>query len=299
MTLSSRLDNRRLVPRSGWLGAFALLAALYVCGVACPCGAQSPIDNSVRTLEEPASPPVSVLHKGPQRFSDLMPEKLDLNAVPVLDNAGPMYAQVFDEFAFEDEEDKVNVTKATVYSLLLPGAGQWYAGDKNRAGVFLAGEGVMWAAFAYFKTVQSAKQDDYEAYALANAGINPEGKNDDFYRILSFYNSREEYNSAGRIIDPSRPYYPNNEYWNWRWRSEADLEQYRTLRNQRAEARNRSRFALGALVVNRLLSAFDAWQVAKSVNRQARMELTGWKVGVKGKPFGSDPKVMVTFKRKF
>ncbi|MBD3298479.1 MAG: hypothetical protein GF341_07490 [candidate division Zixibacteria bacterium] len=299
MNLSSTLDHRRIVPRSALTGALVLLAAVYVCGVACPCGAKSPSDNSVRKLDEPATLSVSVLHDGPQHFADLMPAQLDLKAVPVLDNGGAMYAQVFDEFAFEDEEDKVNVTKAAVYSLLLPGAGQWYAGDKNRAGVFLAGEGVMWAAFAYFKTVQTAKQDDYEAYALANAGINPEGKDDDFYRILSFYNSREEYNSAGRIIDPSRPYYPNNEYWDWRWRSAADLEQYRDLRNQRAEARNRSRFALGALVVNRLLSAFDAWQVAKSVNRQARMEVTGWKVDVKGKPFGSDPKVMVTFKRKF
>ncbi len=299
MNLSSTLDHRRIVPRSALTGTLLLLAAVYVCAVACPCGAASPFERSVCPTEQGAKPPISVMHDGPQRFSELMPDKLDLNAVPVITDGGPMYAQVFDEFAFEDERDKVNVTKATLFSLVLPGTGQWYAGDQNRAGVFLAGEGVMWAAFAYFKTVQSAKQDDYEAYALANAGINPEGKDDDFYRILSFYNSREEYNSAGRIIDPSRPYYPNNEYWDWRWRSESDLEQYRDLRNQRAEARNRSRFAIGALVLNRLLSAFDAWRVAKSVNRQARMEVTGWKVGVKGKPFGSNPKVMFSFKRNF
>lgn len=246
-----------------------------------------------------SQPPASVLTEGPQQLSDLFPEPLDLEAVPWLNDGGPMYAQVFEDFSFEDEEDKVDVTKAALLSFVLPGAGQWYAGEKNRAGAFLAGEGIMWAAFAYFKTVQSVKQSDYEAYALANAGINPDGKNDDFYRILSFYLSREEYNSAGRIIDPSRPYYPDTEYWDWRWRSEQDLEAYRNLRNQQAEARNRSRFAIGALVANRILSTFDAWRTAKSINRKARMELSSWKFGVKGKPFGDDPKVVLTVGRKF
>lgn len=274
------------------------LAVAFVCLAACTCCASSAL-NPTPQLFEWTPPPASVLTDGPQRLSDILPEPLDLDAVPLMDDGGPMYAQTFDDFSFEDEEDKVNVTKAALFSFVLPGAGQWYAGEKNRAGVFLASEGVMWAAFAYFKTVQSVKQTDYEAYALANAGINPDGKDDDFYRILSFYLSRDEYNSAGRIIDPSRPYYPNTEYWDWRWRSEEDLEAYRNLRNQRAEARNRSRFALGALVANRLLSAFDAWRTAKSVNRQARMELTGWKFGVKGKPFGDDPKVVLTVGRKF
>ena len=275
-----------------------VVAVVAICSLAGDCGAGL-LDRIDLRHDESGHVPASVLTDGPQRFSDLLPDPLDIGKVPDFDDGGPLIAQVFDEFAFEGEDDKVNVTKAALFSFLLPGAGQWYAGDKNRAGMFFATEGLGWAAYSYFETVESIKRQDYETYARANAGIDPEGKDDDFYRILSFYGSREEYNTAGRIIDPSRPYYPDVEYWDWRWQSEEHLSEYRELRNQRSEANNRGRFALGALALNRLVSAFDAWRVAKSVNRQARMELSDWKVKVKGKPFGRNPKLMLTLRREF
>ena len=204
----------------------------------------------------------------------------------------------FDEFE-KYEEDQVSVTKATLFSFVLPGAGQWYAGERNRAGIFLASEGIAWAAFGYFQTVGAVKRTDYLAYARANAGIDPTGKGDEFYRILSFYDSREEYNSAGRIIEPSRPHYPDIAYWDWQWKSSKALEEYRKLRNQSNEAYNRGKFALGALLLNRLVAAVDAWRTAKSVNRQARMEQANWKFRIKGKPFGDNPRLFVTYGTRF
>ncbi len=239
----------------------------------------------------------SVLRSETLRFSDLLPQRLDRQT---LENpGGPFYAaNGFDEFDIYDA-DKVSVTKATLFSFVLPGAGQWYAGERNRAGIFLASEGIAWAAYGYFQTLIAVKRTDYEAYARVNAGIDPTGKDDDFYRILSFYDSREEYNGAGRIIDPSRPYYPDVNYWDWQWSSAAALEEYRSLRNQKSEAFNRSKFTLGALLLNRLVSAVDAWRTAKSVNRRARMEQGSWKLRIKGKPFGDNPKVMLTYGTRF
>jgi hypothetical protein len=239
----------------------------------------------------------SVLRSEPLRFGDLLPERLDRQTLK--NPGGPLYAaNEFDEFDIYDA-DKVSVTKATLFSFVLPGAGQWYAGERNRAGIFLASEGIAWAAYGYFETVGAIKRSDYETYARVNAGIDPTGKDDDFYRILSFYDSREEYNSAGRIIDPSRPYYSDVSYWDWQWSSAAALEAYRSLRNQKSEAFNRSKFTLGALVLNRLVSAVDAWRTAKSVNRRARMEQASWKFRIKGKPFGDNPKVMLTYGTRF
>lgn len=235
----------------------------------------------------------SVLRSKPARLSDMLPDRLDWETRT--DQSGPLCAASgFDEFDMGDV-DRVNVTKATLFSFVLPGAGQWYAGAHDRAGIFLASEGIAWAAFGYFETVGAIKRTDYKAYASANAGIDPTGKDDTFYRILSFYDSREEYNAAGRIIEPSRPYYPDVSYWDWQWNSSASLEQYRTLRNQSNEAFNRGKFALGALLLNRLVSAVDAWRTAKSVNRKARMEQASWKFRIKGKPFGDNPRLTVTY----
>jgi hypothetical protein len=77
------------------------------------------------------------------------------------------------------------------------------------------------------------------------------------------------------------------------------MNRYRDLRNQSKEADNRSRFALGAMLLNRLISAADAWRTARLINRQALMEHASWKVGVKGSPFSENPKVVVTLKRRF
>ena len=252
------------------------------------------VDSSLMVSD----PPETVLRDGPRDMHDLLPVRLDdVGEYP--EGKSPLLADNFDEFAFEREEDKVNVTRAALYSLLLPGAGQWYAGERSRAGIFLAGEGIAWAAFGYFETLGAVKRNDYKAYARANAGIDPEGKDDEFYRILSFYSSREEYNSAGRIIAPSRPYYPDVEYWDWQWRSEANLTEYRDLRNQSNEAFNRGKFAIGALILNRLVAAVDAWRTARSVNRAARMEMSEWKFKVKGKPFGSNPRLVLSVGRHF
>jgi hypothetical protein len=203
-----------------------------------------------------------------------------------------------DEFGDEEDRDKVNVTRAVGLSILLPGAGHWAMGSRGRAGVFFGTEVVAWTAFGYFKTVQHQKEDDFELYARTHAGIEPTGKNDEFYRTLTFYMSREQYNDEGRLIDPSRPYYPDDPLWDWQWESDAAMARYRNIRNQSNEAENRAKLSLGAAVLNRLVAAADAWRTARAINRDARMETASWKVRLKGKPSRSNPGFMVYLTKK-
>jgi len=200
------------------------------------------------------------------------------------------------EFRTEDK-DQVNVTRAVGYSLLLPGAGQWYAGAKGRAGVFFIGEALSWTLFGYFRTVSGIKEDNYRSYARLHAGIDPTGKDDSFYRLITFYDSRDEYNENGRLVSPGRPYYPDSPVWDWQWDSPAAMHRYRTLRNQSNEADNRAKFALGAAVLNRLIAAADAWRTARSINRRARMEASHWKVRLKGHPSFDHPAFGIVFSR--
>jgi hypothetical protein len=203
-----------------------------------------------------------------------------------------------DEFE-ADDRDKVNVTRAVALSLILPGAGQWYAGAKGRAAVFLAGEAATWTLYAYFRTVSGLKEDDYRLFARLHAGVDPSGKGDDFYRTITFYESRDQYNEAGRLLSSTRPYYPDEPYWDWQWDSEVSRGRYRTLRNQSSEATNRAKFSLGAAIVERLAAAVDAWRTAKSINRRARMEASLWKVRVYGRLSFENPRFLVMLSRQF
>lgn len=219
-------------------------------------------------------------------------------APPVLADNGIIRPVQFDDFG-DDDRDKVNVTRAVGLSILLPGAGHWAMGSRGRAGVFFGAEAIAWSTFAYFKTVQHQKQDDFELYARSHAGIDPADKDDEFYRTLTFYMSREQFNDEGRLIDPNRPYYPDDPKWDWQWESEAAMARYRNFRNQSNEAESRSKLSLGAALLNRLVAAADAWRTARSINREARMENASWKVRVKGKPSLSNPGVKLTFSKKF
>jgi hypothetical protein len=204
----------------------------------------------------------------------------------------------FDEFASEDK-DRVSVSRAALFSLVLPGAGQWYAGARGRAAAFLAAEGICWAAFGFFETVGKAKKADYQTYARVHAGIDPTGKGDDFYRTITFYDSREEYNDLARVFDQRRPYYSDVPYWHWQWDADASRSTYRNFRNQSNEAFNRGKFTLGALALNRLIAALDAIRTARSVNRRARMETANWRIDILGAPVTARPHLAVILSRQF
>ncbi len=212
---------------------------------------------------------------------------------------GPMLAASRSEEFADDDKDRVSVSRAALLSLALPGAGQWYAGARGRAAAFLAAEGVLWAAYGFFETVGEAKKTDYRVYARVHAGIDPAGKDDAFYRTITFYDSREEYNNVARVFDPRRPYFSDIPYWQWQWDSDASRSKYRTIRNQSNEAFNRRKFTLGGLALNRLVAALDAIRVAKSVNRRARMETASWKIHLRGNPVAHSPDFAVTFSRGF
>ena len=64
-------------------------------------------------------------------------------------------------------------------------------------------------------------------------------------------------------------------YW-WNWDSNASREHYRALRNQSKMAYRRSLFLVGAAVVNRLLSAIDAYRSASAFDRNREFGAADW-----------------------
>ncbi|MCX6826352.1 MAG: hypothetical protein NTV06_03650 [candidate division Zixibacteria bacterium] len=163
----------------------------------------------------------------------------------------------------------ISRTKAVVLSLLLPGAGHFYIGEKGRGEIFTGSEVVIWAGFFAFRTYGEWKKDDYIRLAQSHAGIDPNGKNDDFYKYLTFYDNRDDYNKWGRVPDAQAPYYPPGRAFYWQWDSQASQDSYRAARNSSKSAFRKAIFMIGAAVVNRIVSGID---VLRLTNKAAPQE---------------------------
>ena len=198
----------------------------------------------------------------------------------------------------------VSRTKAVFLSLLLPGSGHFYLGEKGRGEVFIGAEVVSWAGVAAFQIYGNWKEDDYVSYAEQHAGIQPEGKDEEFFKNLTFYDSRDEYNTSGRIIDPNDPYYPNTPDWYWQWDSDESKSSYRDIRNQSETAYRNRDFAIGMAVLNRIIAGIDAFRLARKivgtkVEDFAPGDAEGVEFDIDANPFGSNPKFKLTVSRQF
>ncbi len=197
----------------------------------------------------------------------------------------------------------ISRTKAVLLSLLVPGAGQIYADAKGRGEVFLGAEVAIWVGYFAFNTYGHWKEDDYRNYAVRHAGIEPGGKDEEFYRNLTFYDSREEYNTAGRIIDPTGPYYPPGPFYDWYWDESGNRQTYRAIKNASESAFRKATFMLGAAVFNRILSSIDAFRIAKGKAHEIKdnefLTRNNIDIHLTGTPLGTNPRVNLELTRRF
>ncbi len=160
-----------------------------------------------------------------------------------------------------------SVVKAALLSALLPGAGEYYLGNRGKARYFFAVEAISWAGCIAFRTYGHWRKDDYIRYARTNAGADLEDKSEEFRDLVGFYTSIDDYNSLGRVYDPERPYLYDTPDNHWRWQSDADQAAYRNLKNRSREAYRRAKYMIGIAVANRIVSILDAIRDTRRVNR--------------------------------
>jgi len=190
-------------------------------------------------------------------------------------------------------------SKALMLSLLVPGAGHVYAGANQRYRIFFSTEAACWLAFGAFTVWHNQKENEFRGWATQHAGVDPRGKPDDFWRVMTYYSSRGEYEIYGRADEPARPSYPNLAGWDWQWDTDGSRLHYRQLRNSAKEADRRTTFAVGAMVFNRIVAAIDAFRSARVYNRQKGQQLTQTRLRLKGNPFGTSQNFMLVFERVF
>jgi hypothetical protein len=193
-----------------------------------------------------------------------------------------------------------SVALAAVYSLLLPGMGELYADGFASGKYFLAGEAALWLTYVVFDTYGNSLRDDARAYAAAHAGVNPSGKNDQFYVDIGNFLTLADYNEK-KLRDRSLDavYTPDSGF-DWQWESDAARSLYRSQRISSENIYNDRKYVIAAVIVNHVLSAINAGRAATRYNSAVENALGDLRIsaGVIG-GIGSPQGIELSFVKSF
>lgn len=178
---------------------------------------------------------------------------------------------------FNDEVKKKKSTGlAIIYSFLLPGMGELYAGSYDSGVYFTIAEGALWGTYIGMNMYGNWQKDRYISFAQANAGITTDGKDDDYYATIGEYLNIEQYNND-KAFERNYGQMYNTEKYFWKWNSSADRKAYRSMWVSSEQTFNDLRFVVGAMLLNRVVSAINAVRLVSKYNKNLEQELS-WNV---------------------
>ena len=134
-------------------------------------------------------------------------------------------------------------------------------------------EAGIWLSFLLTNEFKSSYHNTYRNYAVANAGVDWNGKNDIFASHVGNFNSREDYNSTMTwLVGPSFQGYDSNYDWNWCTElnsecSDSDIKKRRSYDDWRYKSRSYEEIrdlSVAALIINRVISLFNVLRLKAS-----------------------------------
>lgn len=171
-----------------------------------------------------------------------------------------------DEIKLTADPVKKSPFLGAVYSFLLPGMGELYSGDYGTGKYFTIAEAFIWGGFAGFSMYGDWQKENYIAYAASTGGVTTDGKDEEFFARIGEYPSVFEYNRISRLNRDFDETYDEQVYF-WDWKTDAARKEYRNTWVSSEQAYNNVRFAVGAMIINRIVSIINAVRHVNSFNR--------------------------------
>jgi hypothetical protein len=189
--------------------------------------------------------------------------------------------------------------RAIFASMALPGTGQMMLGSAKRGEALLWLDGALWALWSGFSWYGSAREHDARLFAGREAGADVAAKESRYFRALEQYDNSDQYNEGVRSDardyypdDPERQhaYYEANGYFGsetWNWSSDSARFRYWRVRRAGRDAALNAQFVVGALLLNRLVSAVDCALFAGRAGATRRVEF---------RPVDAEPGIKVCYR---
>lgn len=198
----------------------------------------------------------------------------------------------------QDKPEKKSGMLAVLYSLVLPGMGELYGGSYSSGKYFTIADGVLWGVFAGYNIYGSWQRNNYKTFAQSYGGVNPQGKDAAFYASVGEFVSLEEYNRRQGLDANFDEMYNGDQYY-WKWADQKQRQEYRGMWESSEQAFNDVRFAVGALIVNRIISAFNAARIVRNYNKNIDTEMS-WNVSMSVNPGLNAPSALsLNFQKSF
>jgi len=164
--------------------------------------------------------------------------------------------------------EQKSVFRSVVYSLVVPGMGELYAGGFKSGKYFLIAESGLWLTFTSFELYGHWMQNDARRFAAGHASASIDGKDDHFFVNVGNFINVYEYNEEKlRNRDLPNLYDPNGPSF-WQWDSDQSRARFRDLRVKSDNVINNVRFVVGAIIVNHIASAINAARLAIRKNKE-------------------------------
>ena len=148
------------------------------------------------------------------------------------------------------------IEKYNFNSMILPGWGEYVIGEKNRANYFFTMEATLWLFYFINKKREVSSRNNYIAFSELHADVDMDNKSYLFAVNLGHYNSLEEYNDIKERQRLPQQKYSSPEF-NWEWDSDSKRLKYDQMRINSVNAQKYAKFAVGGLILNRLISFID------------------------------------------
>jgi len=218
-----------------------------------------------------------------------------------------------DIYGFETKSPR----KGFILSLLLPGAGEFYAESKIKAGVFLGLEVLFWTGYLSYHSKATDKEDEYLNYAdlhwsdsaytesmLTIYGVKidtiptgtrlvseddsvviiehlPGSKTQQYYEMIGKY---DQFRYGWDDFDPKNFLTPHRNF-------------YLDMRDESNKFFDRAKYSLAAIIGNHILSGFDAvWSVKRYNAKADRFSQVDMKIRLVERDRELVPKLFLTYK---
>lgn len=158
------------------------------------------------------------------------------------------------DIAFNESQRK-SPALAAIFSFVLPGMGELYAGRFDWGQYSLGAEAALVAGIIGTNLYAGSLVNDYKTLARTNAGVNGE-KGEQFYIDASNYLSSTAFNQEKLNDRNYNAVYGQSDSWNWS--SDAARRQYRDIRINSEVTYRATYYIIAAMGINRIFSAINA-----------------------------------------
>ena len=161
--------------------------------------------------------------------------------------------------------DKKSPGISVLLSALLPGAGHFYAGRMDVGAYFLGAEAAMWLGIFGVNYYGGILEDDSRSFAAVHAGLNKDGKDDDYFANVGSFLSIYQYNNDKLQSGQYDKIYDINTHF-WNWDSPSNQGEFDQQRKKSERTYNLSTIFVTGLIINRLVSGISALVLTNKIN---------------------------------